>query len=206
MGKVVDCLAERLRSANKQVHPLMSGDATYHVLQQLRYIYTCYGRPKVDGYTEMLTVVVATQPAIREVSTALCISKDRIALVISRLLETNLIKPFGSDGFLIPNMELFQEFTNYCRIQQGVARGFDEASDTSVFVSEGEYVIRQIVGDGGGELQPVKAYPEERVIGTDDPAAKQEKFGRILARLRSVQEAPVSSSVVAQRSRDANGD
>ena len=202
MGKIVDCLAERLRSANANVHPLMSGDSTFHVLQQFLHIYMLHGQPRWDNYFEGYVIAVPTDLTIEEIAAGLCIAKDRVSLTIARLLESGMLKPCGRDQLVVPNYDLFLRFLLFCREQQHIAGGFTEYPETGLFAQPGEIVLRHSVPgeeeDEEAELTAVVCQTEEKVLHAIGEEA-WDRFAQIHAKLQKLHSVPISKSVIDKR-------
>jgi len=184
MGKVIEALVNRLRSANDNVHPLMRGDCTYHVVSQLRLLYMDRGVAATDGRSEKPTVILDTGATIREISALLCISQERVTTIVSRLLQGGLLRPSGSDGFMIPNLELFARFGDYLRRELNVDTGFQEDRNTVMFTCNDAVMVRHwAAGDAesADEIRSVVQYAPEKVFGcesADEIAAKFEQLHR----------------------------
>jgi eukaryotic-like serine/threonine-protein kinase len=204
MGKIVDCLAERLRSANANVHPLMSGDSTFHVLQQFLHAYLLHGQPRWDSYFEGQIIAVPTELTIAEIAVSLCIAKDRVSLTIARLLESGMLKPCGRDQLVVPNYDLFLRFLLFCRDQQNITAGFGEYPETGLFAQPGEIVLRHSVPDAEedeeAELTAVVCQTEEKVLHAIGEEA-WDRFAEIHAKLQKLHSVPASQSVIDKRHR-----
>ena len=192
IGTIIDCLAERLRVANANIHPLMSGDCSYHILQQLRYIYLLHGAPSFDAYTECHIIAIPTQETILEISSSLCISREQIELAIARLLKANLPRPVGPDHLSIPNFDLFGEFLAFVAETVGISGGFGSQPDTALFAQAGEFVIRHASPQDmkeEGELEAVPTISEEKLLRVATRRTR-DRFVQILAQMQLANSSP----------------
>jgi eukaryotic-like serine/threonine-protein kinase len=195
MGKVVDSLADRLRTANANVHPLMSGNCTYHVLNQLRLIYAFWSVPEIDENNNGTVAVVNTDHAVHEIASNLSITKERVALILSQLFEHNLVTPVNSDAFYISNFGVLCQLVDHARQQMGIETGFDQNKSTSLYADKGELVVRHSVPDGfksASEPTEILSRPADELIGAGTEAEILEQFDAILTSVRESLEEDVS--------------
>ncbi len=189
MGKVVDSLADRVRNANANVHPLMSGDCTYHVMNQIRLIYAYWGKPIIDESTNAAITILDTNAAVYEIATNLCITKEKVALVVSHLIDSNLLQSYTGAEFFIPNIDLFSQFIQFAMEQIRIESSFDNSMKKSLFVNGDELVVRHSVTKGdakstGGEPTAVVPYPAKDLIGCETEEEKLAHFDAILNQLK----------------------
>ncbi len=106
MEKIVSTLTDRLRAANENVHPHLSGDAGYYILKQLRMIF----RDRSDSKIEKFKLPV--QEVIKEISDDLGISTQRVKEVLLKAAKAKLIA--GRRGMVrIPDLVELTRFTNF---------------------------------------------------------------------------------------------
>ena len=171
MDKIVTALSDRLRTANASIHPLMQGDCTYHVLNQLRLLYANCGTPAVETLSEKRTLALNTENTIAEISTTLCIAHDPVIRVFAWLLKAGVLKPLGSDRCFVPNFQLLIDFTEYCRKQTGTPTHFPANKRvTTLFATEAELVVRYVVPDAaesGEEMKTIVQYTPQKIMGCE---------------------------------------
>ena len=189
MGKVVDSLADRLRTANINVHPLMNSDCTYHVLNQLRLLYVYWCRRDTESSTKNTIAVVETAKIVQEIATNLSISKERVLFFISSLLESSLLKQFGDNCFYIPNFEIFCQFVSFSQKHIGIESGFEIERKLSFFAQENDITIRNSCEDSpektkdGQKMVPLHS---ETLHGFQSLKSKKNRFIDILNQLRAI--------------------
>ena len=189
MGKVVDSLADRLRTANTNVHPLLKSDCTYHILNQIRLLYCYWSSAKTDPTTNSMIMVADMTKIILEISTNLSITKERISLLISLLIQSNLLCSTGNGGFYIPNFELFCQFIDFCRTQAGIEAGFEDEKNTSFFTNDGDVVIHRSPKNIRNQFpddKKITPIHSKKIRGFNSTRSKQERFIKILNQLREV--------------------
>ena len=152
MGNVVQALVERLRTTNMNVHPLFSTDCTYHVLNQLRMIYICWGLPEQDEYSENIIVTLNIEKTIKEISTNISISIDRVTSVISKLLDSGIVDAVDYDRLGIPNLEIFDEFLNFIVQRESQAITYSPLKDITLRTSPDQLTIRRMLPEGKSNL------------------------------------------------------
>ncbi len=188
MGKVVDSLAERLRAANANVHPLMNGDCTYHVMSQLRLVYNYWAQPVKDTDENSIVMGIDNEQVIREIATNLSLTKERVATVVSLLIESNLLRVCGTDHVYIPNYALFCDFTDFSRKQFGLESSFDHQNHTSFLAGDHDFVVRHHRDSSpSGRIETmtrIDPTPAVDLIGCETREEKLERFDLILTHLR----------------------
>jgi len=186
MGKTVDSLAERLRSANATVHPLINGDCTYHVLNQLQLVYRAWGTPVTSPEGGRTVISLDTDKTVREIATNLTISKERVMLVISHLLDIKLFSPHGEDKIFIPDINLFSNLVEHSRKQSQMGHGFDNTPAT-YYSYEGNLVVHNAPSEASNlspEFKKVSADPNHHLRETDDSELTDAQLDTIVNTLR----------------------
>jgi len=164
LSNVINCLTERLLNVNQQVHPLIAGDPSYHVLRQLQYCYYFLGKEKEDNAGNEPILTANLQEVIGEISTSLCISAGLVENMVSRLLMHGLLRPFGADEFSIANFELLDRLTQ----QAGKDQSINAASTSPVTK----------------DLDRIQSYPVHQILGCKADVEVEGKLAKILSELR----------------------
>ena len=189
MGTVVDSLAQRLRTANVKMHPLMSEDCSYHVLNQLRLIYCHWSTPKIVPATGEAIAIIDTGKTAQEIATNLSISKEKVLILLSLLLDFSLLKPYEKKYFFIPNFELFCQFIEYIQKQIRLRSEFKSEDKFSFFADNDEFMVRRSTKKNINELSNLKRMHSQApasLLDYKNEAEKQEKFSTILSQLKEV--------------------
>ncbi len=188
MGRVVDSLAERLRVSSNNMHPLVNGDCSYHVLNQLCLIYCYWGTPCTDSFGEHTIVILNTRDLIEEIATNLSLSKERISYVITLLLESDLLGTHDADFIFIPNFSLFREFIEYCREQAGIPRKFREPGRVDLLGGKGEFIVKHTLPADkppSSRLAQVTESSIFELFGCDGAEDKLHMFNTVLYQIRT---------------------
>ncbi len=190
MGNVVEALVERLRATNRNVHPLLNNNCSYHVLNQLAMIYIFWGRPQNDEFAGQVAVSLDYEKAVKEVATNLCIGQDRVADVIANQMEWGLITD-SAGGITIPNFMLFLRFVTYLKLQYEVDSDYREVPTIHMFQNPNEFVVRHqlnLEDDEPAELELIESRSSDELLGcsTEDQIAD-----RFLEILQSLQDIPI---------------
>jgi hypothetical protein len=183
MDKIVTALSDRLRTANASIHPLMQGDCSYHVLNQLRLLYANCGTPTVDTLSDKRTLALNTENAIAEISTMLCVTRDPVIRVFAWLLKAGVLKPLGSDRCFVPNFQLLADFTEYCRKQTGTPTHFPANKHaTTLFATDAELVVRHVVpgtAGSGEEMKTIVQYTPQKIMGCESEEGIADCFEKL---------------------------
>ena len=183
MDKIVTALSDRLRTANASVHPLMQGDCSYHVLNQLRLLYANCGTPAVDTLSEKRTLALNTENTIAEISTMLCITRDPVIRVFAWLLKAGVLKPLGSDRCFVPNFQLLTDFTEYCRKQTGTPTLFPANKHaTTLFATNAELVVRHVAPgavESDEEMKTIVQYTPQKIMGCESEEGITDCFEKL---------------------------
>ena len=120
MGQIVQALTDRLREANKHIHPLMQGDCTWHALQQLRMIYPIYAKELVgNGESQPSVMALPCQETIADIARNLCLDLSVIARMLQCLCQHGMLRMLDPSHFTIPNYDRFCQFVEFAREQIG---------------------------------------------------------------------------------------
>jgi len=90
MGKVINALAQRLRTANALLHPLLMGDCAYQVAKQILLICRHCPVGQTDGRVSLPEY--RREELIAMVSCNLALPPDRVGTALDQLLACDLIK------------------------------------------------------------------------------------------------------------------
>jgi hypothetical protein len=191
MGKAIQAMVARLREANQIVHPLARGDCTYHVLNQLRYLYPYVGEQmtlELETGEQGMVLTMPFDSAIQEIAFNLSISADRTASVFTSLLESGLLVALDDSRFYLPNYNLFCDFTDYVREVSEIQSPIAHQRSILFFASPTELAIS--LTDPGhdpnaSDLQEVADLAAEDVIDCGGFEQIPETFDGILKNIRA---------------------
>lgn len=191
MGRSVAALVDRLRAANAHMHPLMRGDCSYHVLRQFQLMYAFHGHPMEDELSGLSRIMIHLSEVITEISAMLCIPRDRVTLVITRLIDSGLLTACDDERAFIPNIELFNAYIDYIREQTATDTGFSDPTATVLLCGGNEMVVRHTpLGEEVGEvdLQPVHQDTFVEILGCEKEEDIIHEFDRLF---HDMQEPPL---------------
>lgn len=193
MAGVVRALVDRLRAATSNIHPLMSADCNYHVMNQLRLLFPIMSQPVEDPYMKSLILAVNTKDIINEIGQNLCILTDRVTIMFSRLLETGMLKPHGNDRVIMPNFHIFCEFVDYVARRQYVKTRIPVNRFPVFFASDSELVMSLQDTDKlntESEIEEILPYPVEKVIGSKTREDIDSKFAQLYTKVHCLPNRP----------------
>ncbi len=107
MEKIVATLTDRLRTANENIHPHVTGDCSRVVLKQLRLIF----RDTNPYKTESLRL--PAQAIIEEISHDIGISQQKVKDALIKALKTKLINRWDDNTIQIPDIEELDRITRH---------------------------------------------------------------------------------------------
>ena len=193
MDRLVRALVERLRAATSNIHPLMSADCNYHVLNQVRLLYPLLGEVAKDSYTNSLIISINTNHLIHEIAQNLCIMSDRVLMIISKLLEIGLLRPYGSDRIIIPNFRVFCEFIGFMAKKQSI-KSYIPSKRLSVFFASDAEVVMSVqdpdIANPDAEIEAIIPYPVEKVVGCKSAKDVAGKFEQFYSKVHSLPNRP----------------
>ena len=193
MAGVVRALVDRLRAATTNIHPLMSTDCNYHVMNQLRLLFPLMARPVKDSYTKAQILSVNTRDIIDEIGQNLCLMTDRVTIILSKLLEIGILKPFGNDRIIMPNFHLYCQFVDYVAKRQYVKTKIPEARFPVFFASDSELVMSLQDDDkleSESNIEEILPYPVEKLIGGNSKEDLDTKFAHFYTKVHGLPNRP----------------
>ncbi len=196
MGKVIDSLAERLRVANANMHPLSTADCNYHVLNQLRLIYCYWSDPHPDPKTNSLIGAINTNNVIHEIALNLSIAKERVMMIVTHLFDFNLLRICDKENFYIPNFALFNEFVEYAHQHINLDRVFTTERTPKFYAADKKLIVHHCRDDHEGkisEMTPLEITEEADLITCKTPEDKVIIFDGFLNQIRSTVRLPAVS-------------
>ena len=193
MEGVVRALVDRLRAATTNIHPLMSANCNYHVMAQLRMLYPLIGEAVEDNYTKSINIALKTNDLIDEISYNLCLSTDRVTMIISKLLEIGMLRPLGNKQIMCPNFYLFCQFVDYVGKKQNFKSHISTNRMPVFFASEGQMVMslqdpKRIEDDL--DLEEILPYATEKVLGCKETDEIKAKFALLYDKVQSMPTSP----------------
>ena len=193
MAGVVRALVDRLRAATTNIHPLMSTDCNYHVMNQLRLLFPIMAHPVTDSYTKSLILAMNTGDMINEIGQNLCLMTDRVTIILSKLLEIGILKPFGNDRIIMPNFHLYCQFVDYVAKRQYVKTKIPQTGFPVFFASDSELVMSiqdDDKLDADSDLQEILPYPVEKLIGGKSKEDIDAKFAHFYTKVHGLPNRP----------------
>lgn len=187
MGKAIEAMVGRLREANAIVHPLARGDCSYHVLNQLRYLYPYAGEQMRLSGTEHMVITLGFDTAVQEIAFNLSIGPDRVAAVFASLVQAGLLQALDDDRFYVPNYNLLADFTDYVRELSDAKAPVDHDRSVEFFASPTELVCSLTNPDHEPEeaqIEPIHNEAAEKVMGLESFEQIPERFDQIVAMMR----------------------
>ena len=187
LGHVVHALVNRLRDTNVNMHPLFNSDCTYHVLNQLRMIYLCYGTPAMDSYNDKPVITLSIEKALKEISMNLCINLKRVTQVVSKLMETGLIDSLDYNHLSIPNFTLFCQFLEYVGDQLGFESPYDSFPQVSFLSNNSQYLVQYPLENEANEeseLRTIEPRGVDEILGCNSGEELLGVFEEILGALQ----------------------
>ena len=179
MGKTVTAMVERLRQSTAQMHPLASGDCSCHVVNQLRLIYPYWGIP-AQFEDDVSVIAISVEGAISEVAANLCLSKARVANVIAKLFDSQLLHLVGEDHFVIPNYQIFCRFADFLRDKYGIESAIWRDQRSQLFVSPSKVAVSHVDANTlvliDDELVEAAQAPPEEFLDVTNPDAIRDTF------------------------------
>ncbi|MCJ8328787.1 MAG: cyclic nucleotide-binding domain-containing protein [Lentisphaeria bacterium] len=173
MGQVVNSLADRLRSANTDIHPLLRGVCFYQVCCMLRYVAPFCAEIDEHEDSGQNFMCLDAERTILEVSVQLAIPAEKVLQVISRLLEAGLIVPVDEESFMFANYNFFCRFIEFMRDRMKHPSGVHRELNSFIH-SDGLGLIVSFQKDETSALENVDLYELEisEIIAVDDPTEK----------------------------------
>lgn len=141
MAQTVQTLVGRLRAVSGNVHPLMTMDCTYHVMNQLRLLYPLLAQRTVDAATGCRRIVVSRTDAIHEIAQNLSLPSSRVETVLSKLVETGLIRELHENQIDLPNFPTYCEYVEFVGRQDGLVSAIPSDQTPVFFVSESDTIL-----------------------------------------------------------------
>ena len=184
---------DRLRAATTNIHPLMSTDCNYHVMNQLRLLFPLLAQPVKDPYMKSLVLAVNTKDVINEIGQNLCLMTDRVTVIFSRLLEIGVLKPFGNDRVIMPNFHLYCLLVDYVAKRQYVKTKIPKNRFPVFFASDSELVMSIQDTDkmeSESDIEEILPYPIEKVIGSKLREDIDSKFAQLYTKIHSLPNRP----------------
>ncbi len=182
MGKAVDSLAERLRKANVVVHPLVNGDCTYHVLNQLCFIHHCWSKPTELTDIGQTVVTLETKNTIHEIAINLSIPKKRVMIVFTHLLNFNVLTTMDENYIYIPNFVIFYQLLNFSKQQMQLQHSYGDVIGSSFFTQKEDLIIKhgQAEGSLSSECSKILSDPNHTLNEIDLTIPLDDQFDQIL--------------------------
>lgn len=199
LSKAIRALVARLRHANMMVHPLIAGDCSYHVLNQLRLVYPHWGRPATDAKTGQQVLVLNTGQTIFEIATNLSLPSERVAMVFSVLLDYGIIQPFGEYDFTVPNYQILTDLADYVRDALEVESPLQSWRRTVLYAGAKDTALGFLSEEETGNLAEVEPATIARVLGTEDPEQIEARFAAIYRELHDI---PIDPTAVEETTPD----
>ena len=129
MDEVVNALAQRLRTADAHLHPLLMGTCFYHVLVQILLLLEAQG---TEG-EEHGAAAVLTEAASR-IAANLALPLERVQEVLAGLAHEGLLSLLADRSICVLDLPRLQRLAAYCR---RVLRNSIEAASTPETASGG---------------------------------------------------------------------
>lgn len=185
MGKTVEAVVDRLRTATGQMHPLAATDCSYHVLSQLRLLFPYWGRA-ITTEDDISMIALPLSATIQEIATNLCLAKDRVLFVLDRALEVGLLQA-DDDHLVVPNFDLFGDFVEFLRERSSVESPIWRQQFTSFYASRDKIAASHTSQADEGEddeLNEIPPLPLESLVGQDDAASRDAFFELLYSNLQ----------------------
>ncbi len=186
MGKTVEAVVDRLRAATSQIHPLAAGDCTYHVVNQLRLLYPYWGCP-VHVPEGGQRIALPLEATVLEIAITLCLDKDRVAELLSRLLDARLVLPLEGGTIHIPHYQLFCDFVAFARQKCHVESPLWRSSMSTLYASANQLALSQVLDESGAEsdeVAEVLAPDVQELLGCETPDELADCFESIFSNLQ----------------------
>ena len=143
MEKIVFSLADRLRTMDEFLHPLLLRNRAFHIINQIFYLFNS---TRIEGKGKQ-KVSFPRSDLVEEVIINLGIDKGSTEQVLDILVQHGLCKQSRTDAVSLPDERVFRLFADYCRYKFEVAGGTRAVDEIRVTPEEQSYfrqVLRQL--------------------------------------------------------------